>query len=59
MAEDNYEDLRNKVLQISSAKYYIKYLDGIFTYNEPSLELETEAIVNIRRSINVLLERGS
>ena len=43
MAKDSYEDLRNKVLQISSAKYYIKYMDGTFAYNEPSLELETEA----------------
>lgn len=58
MAEDGYEDLRNKLLQVSSAKYYIEYMGGTFAYNEPSLELESEAYCKYKIFYNRAINEG-
>jgi hypothetical protein len=58
MAEDSYEDLRNKVLQVSSAKYYIRYMGETFAYNEPSLELETEAYCKYKMFYKRAIDEG-
>jgi hypothetical protein len=49
MSQDSLEDLKDKVLQIATGRYYIEYQDVLFVYNEPSIDIEMEASCNYKK----------